>query len=96
MAVRALRNAGHGVTYSAERPSDPGDHALLDEARAAGRVFITKDHDFGVLVHRDGRPHAGVLLLDDLGDAAAETALIERALEAEGPRLAAGAFLRAP
>lgn len=95
-AVRALREAGHDVVYSAERPADPGDLALLAEAPAAGRVFITKDQDFGVLVHRDGRPHAGVLLLDDLGDAAAEVTLIARALDADGARLAAGAFLRAP
>lgn len=93
-AVRALRDAGHDVIYSAERPADPGDDALLAEALAAARVFITKDHDIGALVHRDGRRHAGVLLLDDLGDAAAETRLIMLALERDGARLAAGAFLR--
>jgi predicted nuclease of predicted toxin-antitoxin system len=95
-AVRALRAAGHDVIYSAERSTDPGDEALLSEAVSDGRVFLTKDHDIGALVHRDGRAHAGVLLLDDLGDAAGETTLILTMLEREGARLAAGAFLRAP
>lgn len=94
-AVRALREAGHDVTYSAERPTDPGDEALLAEATADGRVFLTKDHDIGALVHRDGQPHAGVLLLDDLGSAAAETELILASLAREGERLVAGVFLRA-
>jgi len=95
-AVRALRKAGHDVIYSAERPSGPGDAALLSEAAADRRVFLTKDHDIGALVHRDGQPHAGVLLLDDVGDAAIETALILAALTRDGALLAAGAFLSAP
>ena len=95
-AVRALRSAGHDVIYSAERSTDPGDEALLVEAVAAGRIFLTKDHDIGALVHRDGQAHAGVLLLDDLGDPAKETRLITATLERDGDRLAAGAFLRAP
>ena len=51
LAVRALRDAGHDVIYSAERPVDPGDDALLAEAAAADRLFITKDHDTGALGH---------------------------------------------
>jgi metal-dependent HD superfamily phosphatase/phosphodiesterase len=58
--------------------------------------LITKDHDFGALVHRDGHSHAGVLLLDDLGDAAAETALIVKVLARDAERQLAGEFLRAP
>lgn len=95
-AVRALRAAGHDVIYSAERPIDPGDEALLAEAAADGRAFLTKDHDIGALVHRDGQTHAGVLLPDDPGDATWETELIFATLEREGARLTAGAFLRAP
>jgi predicted nuclease of predicted toxin-antitoxin system len=71
-AVRALRAAGHDVVYLGERPADPGDQALLADAVASGWIILTKDHDIGVLVHRDLQPHCGVLLLDDLGDAAVE------------------------
>jgi hypothetical protein len=49
----------------------------------------------GVLVHRDLQPHCGVLQLDDLGDAGAESRLILATLSSHGDRLAARAFLRA-
>jgi len=75
-AVHAMRAAGHDVVYLGERPADPGDQALLAEAVAERRIILTKDHDIGVLVDRDRQPHCGVLLLDDLGDAAAESGLI--------------------
>src|SRR5580704_13960931 len=68
------------------------DAALLAEAAAEGRAFLTEDHDIGALVHRDSLPHCGVLLMDDLGDAAAESKLI---LASHHDQLAASAFLRA-
>ncbi len=93
-AVRALRKAGHDVIYSAERPADPGDAALLAEAAATGRIFITKDHDIGQLVFAAGAVHSGVLLTDDLGDPADEAALLVTAVEQHAADLAASAFLR--
>ncbi len=94
-AVRTLRDGGHDVVHAAERPTDPGDEALLAEAVRENRVFLTKDHDIGALVYRDLRPHCGVLLVDDLGAPAAEVALILAALSSYHAALAAGAFLRA-
>jgi len=94
-AVRALRNDGHDVVYAAERPVDPGDLALLIEAHAGRRVFITKDHDLGTLVFRDQVEHAHMLLIDDTGRVDAETALLRQVLEHHGAALAAGAFVRA-
>ena len=94
-AVHAMRAAGHDVIYVGERSADPGDQALLAEAVAQGRVILTKDHDIGLLVHRDRQPHCGVLLLDDLGDAAAESSLILATLSSHRDRLVARAFLRA-
>ena len=94
-AVRAMRDAGHDVAYAGERAVDPGDQALLDEAAANERVFITKDHDIGALVHRDRRSHCGVLLLDDLGDAVAEASLILFTLSTYRNRLERREFLRA-
>jgi len=93
-ALRALR-AGHDVVYVGDRTADPGDHALLAEAVADGRVFLAKDHDIGALVHRDRQPHSSVLPVDDLGDAGAETRMILAAIASHQDRLAAGAFLRA-
>lgn len=94
-AVRALRAAGHDVVHSADWPADPGDAALLREAFDHGRVFVTKDHDIGTLVFRDGAPHAGILLIDDLGSAAEEAALLGRLCADHEAELTAGAFLRA-
>jgi predicted nuclease of predicted toxin-antitoxin system len=94
-AVHAMRAAGHDVSYLGERAEDPGDQALLAEAVAQRRIIITKDHDIGALVHRDRQPHRGVLLLNDLGDAAAESSLIFASLSSHGDRLVAGAFVRA-
>jgi predicted nuclease of predicted toxin-antitoxin system len=93
-AVRAVRDAGHDAIYIGERTADPGDEALLAEAVAEGRIFVTKDHDIGALVHRDLRPHCGVLLVDDLGDAGAEAALILAALSSHYRQVAARVFLR--
>lgn len=77
-AVSALRAAGHDVVHSAEWAVDPGDAALLQHALEAGRVFVTKDHDIGTLIFRDGVQHAGALLIDDVGSVAEETRLLIR------------------
>jgi predicted nuclease of predicted toxin-antitoxin system len=94
-AVQAMRAAGYDVVYLSERTVDLGDQALIAEAVAEGRIILTKDHDIGALVHRDLQPHCGVLLLDDLGSAAAESRLILATLLSHRDRLAARAFLRA-
>jgi predicted nuclease of predicted toxin-antitoxin system len=94
-AVHAMRAVGHDVVYAGERPADPGDAALLAEAVAEGRVFLRKDHDMGALVHRDSLAHCGVLLMDDLGDAAAESKLVLSVLSSHPDQLTASAFLRA-
>jgi len=93
-AVRALRTAGHDVIYSGERASDPGDAVLLAEAATAGRVFLTKDHDIGELVFAHAAAHRGVVLIDDLGDAAKEASLLLAALVDHQIELESAAFLR--
>jgi predicted nuclease of predicted toxin-antitoxin system len=93
--VAALRGDGHDVVHSAERETDPGDLALLAEAVSEHRVFVTKDHDLGVLVFRDGAAHAGVLLIDDLGSPVEETDLVRRAIASHSEALATQAFVRA-
>lgn len=95
IAVAALRADGHDVVYVAERPADPGDRAILAEAAGDRRVLLTKDHDSGELVFRDHLPHAGILLVDDLGDPRAETALIRAAIASFEKALEDGGFVRA-
>ena len=93
--VAALRAAGHDVTHVAERGVDPGDLAILIEARDDARILLSKDNDIGTLVFRDGEKHAGVLLIDDLGSAAGETELVGSVAARWSAELTAGAFVRA-
>ena len=93
-AVHAMRAAGHDVIYSGEWASDPGDSVLLGEAATNGRIFLTKDHDIGELVFARGAAHRGVVLIDDLGDASEEAAMLISALGIYAAELETGAFLR--
>ena len=58
-----LRQDGHDVEAVADWPKDPGDRAILAYAHAHQRILVTLDKDFGDLIVRDGRPHAGLLRL---------------------------------
>ncbi len=61
--VERLRQDGHNVLYVAElAPSEP-DENVLSRANSLQAVLITADKDFGELVYRLGRIHAGVVLL---------------------------------
>lgn len=63
--ARWLADAGHDVVDASAWSSDPGDAVILDRARAEDRVVITIDHDFGMLVFADERPHRGLIRLPD-------------------------------
>lgn len=59
--VERLRQDGHEVVYVAEvAPSISDDEVLL---RAQAALLVTADKDFGELVFRQHRVHAGVMLL---------------------------------
>jgi predicted nuclease of predicted toxin-antitoxin system len=61
--VERLRQDGHSVLYIAEMASGVSDDVVLERANQKGAVLITADKDFGELVYRQGRIHAGVVLL---------------------------------
>ena len=61
--VNALRSAGHDVWYAAEEGRGVLDHELLQKAAGDDALLLTSDKDFGVLVFRQGKATAGVLLL---------------------------------
>jgi predicted nuclease of predicted toxin-antitoxin system len=93
--VAVLRAEGYDVVYASERQVDLGDAALLAEAFADQRVFVTKDHDLGTIVFLDGAPHCGILLVDDFGRPAAEAEMLRRLLLEYAEALNEGAFVRA-
>jgi predicted nuclease of predicted toxin-antitoxin system len=63
LIVRRLREDGHDVVYVAEVSPSATDEDLLRQANATGALLLTSDRDFGDLVFRQRRVHAGVILL---------------------------------
>lgn len=59
----ALRGLGHDAALVTDRDPALPDADILAWAVAERRLAVTMDKDFGELVYRSGRPHAGVLLL---------------------------------
>jgi predicted nuclease of predicted toxin-antitoxin system len=88
--VDRLRALGHDVFYAAESAPAASDDALLDRANQSGALLVTADRDFGELVFRMHRIHAGVILLRLAGLSAdskcqhVETVLSTRASEIVG------------
>jgi predicted nuclease of predicted toxin-antitoxin system len=59
-----LLGRGHDATrVGHDYPAGLPDEAVLALAYEESRVLITNDRDFGELVVRERRPHAGVILV---------------------------------
>ena len=75
-----LTERGHDATrIGRDYPAGLSDEQVLALARAEQRILIANDKDFGELVVRRGRPHAGVVLFRFPLDATAQEKI--RALE---------------
>ena len=61
--VDCLRGQGHHVFYVVEEIRSLDDDILLDIAAEENRILITRDKDFGELVFRLQKAHAGVILI---------------------------------
>ena len=61
-----LQSQGHDALHARELGPDPGDRALLERAVSENRILITKDKDFGELIHLHGRPHTGLIRLPEV------------------------------
>ena len=61
--VDRLRRDGHEVLYVAELSPSIDDESVLGRANEHGALLITADKDFGELIFRLRRVHAGVVLL---------------------------------
>ena len=69
------------------------DDRVLEYAWQERRILVTNDRDFGDKVYRDGRPHAGILLLRLADDRAATKVRIITALLAAHSDQLAGRFV---
>jgi predicted nuclease of predicted toxin-antitoxin system len=61
--IARLRADGHAVEAAGDAAPGASDDDVLARAAGSGRVLVTADKDFGELVYRLGRAHAGVVLL---------------------------------
>jgi predicted nuclease of predicted toxin-antitoxin system len=61
--VDRLRQDGHRVLYIAELEPGINDETVLQQANQDNALLLTADKDFGELVFRQGRVHAGVVLI---------------------------------
>jgi predicted nuclease of predicted toxin-antitoxin system len=61
--VTGLRSLNFDVFYVIEEVRSLDDETLLSIALAEERILITRDKDFGELVFRLNRVHAGVILI---------------------------------
>jgi predicted nuclease of predicted toxin-antitoxin system len=61
--VEAVRGLGYEVLSIAESAAGITDDDVLSRANAAQSVLLTADKDFGELLFRQHRAHAGVVLL---------------------------------
>lgn len=61
--VTGLRNLSYDVFYVIEEIRSLDDATLLNIATKEERILITRDKDFGELVFRLNKVHAGVILI---------------------------------
>ncbi len=81
-----LEAKGHDVRPAWQQEPDSGDAALLKIAAEEGRILVTIDSDFGMLVYLFGAAHAGIVRLPDV-PAADRIALMADLLDRHGPEL---------
>lgn len=63
LVVERLRKEKYDVVSILEEMPGAEDSVVLAQARREKRVVVTLDQDFGRLVFRDSKRHAGVILL---------------------------------
>ena len=86
--VRRLRADGHDVESVDESSPGAPDEEVLTSAAGSGRVLLTADKDFGELVYRLGRAHAGVVLLRLAGLSSGDRAeLVSQVVAGRGAEL---------
>jgi predicted nuclease of predicted toxin-antitoxin system len=88
-----LRSQSHDVSETTALGPDPGDRAVLDLAEREQRVLVTMDKDFGLLIFREGRGHAGLARLPHAVPRRC-VALMRDVLSAYGDELSGGAVVK--
>jgi len=89
VVARWLRAQKHEVFSVYEEARGMDDDEVIAKAFAEDRILITNDKDFGEKIHRERRPHKGVVLLRLEDERAAnKIAALRRLLESYAGQLA--------
>ena len=87
-----LLDLGHDVKQVADRDVSLTDEEILRWAVQEQRIIVTTDKDFEEMIWRQGKPHCGILRLENL-PRAERKALLEDVLAQHMQALASGAIV---
>ncbi len=90
--AQALKRYGYDAVLVTEEDAGMADGAILAWAVEEQRIIVTTDDDFEEMIWREGKPHAGVLRLENL-PRVSRLALLEDVLKHHGRELADGAIV---
>ena len=78
-----LIQLGHGVVEVGQKDPRMSDNEILSWAVRESRIIVTTDNDFEEMIWRQGKPHCGVLRLENL-PRSARIALLHDVLDCHG------------
>lgn len=83
---------GHGVVEVGQKDPRMSDNEILSWAVRESGIIVTTDNDFEEMIWRQGKPHCGVLRLENL-PSAERIALLHDVLDCHGQDLESGAIV---
>ncbi len=96
LVARLLRERGHDAVHIRERmPADSPDETVFERAASEGRIIVSADTDFGVLLASRGLSQPSLILLrhDAPGAPEAQASLLLRILAASAADLERGCVI---
>lgn len=87
-----LLERGHDIAEVGRKDPRMSDDEILDWAVRESRIIVTTDNDFEEMIWRQGRPHCGVLRLENLPRSERISLLID-VVDRHGRDLEAGAII---
>lgn len=95
--VERVRQCGHDTVYVAELSPSITDDQVLQEANKRKALLLTEDKDFGELVYRLGKVHAGVVLIRLAGlPSLSKADTVAKVLQEHGTELPGGFSVISP
>ena len=87
-----LIQLGHGVVEVGQKDPRMSDNEILSWAVRESRIIVTTDNDFEEMIWRQGKPHCGILRLENL-PRSERIALLHDVLDCHSLDLESGAIV---